>query len=91
MENYRGKFGSYPSGGNAQIMNALMGSNPEKFMFIELGVHSTNRSGEFIDPWRTPYRITLDGTNGVVIRSAGINKIFGDKDDITITRSDMLK
>jgi len=81
LENYRENFGSYPTGENASLIRALAGTNPKHLKFINVGVHSTNETGEFIDPWNTPYKILLE-SNSVAILSAGMNRIFGDKDDI---------
>lgn len=82
MQNYRDTFGSYPAGEVTNILRTLGGENPKKLKFINLGIQSTNASGEFIDPWKTPYRIVFDGTNRVTISSAGIDRVFGDADDI---------
>ncbi len=35
-----------------------------------------------MDPWKTPYEINLIGQTNYIIRSAGPNHLFGDKDDI---------
>ena len=34
------------------------------------------------DPWETPYQIQFFQQTNYIIRSAGKDKIFGDKDDI---------
>jgi len=84
IENYKQAFGSYPTGENASIVRALAvaGDNPQKLRLFYLSINSTNESGEFIDPWKTPYKIVFDGTNRVKIYSAGIDRIFGNADDI---------
>ena len=42
----------------------------------------TNSQGEMLDPWRTPYRIEAHARANFIVRSAGKNREFGDKDDI---------
>jgi hypothetical protein len=42
----------------------------------------TNGAGELLDGWATPYRIEFIDRSNFVIRSAGKNRTFGDKDDI---------
>jgi len=86
MEIYREKFGSYPVGDNASIVRMLAGDNSEKLAFLYLGVHSTNTAGQYVDPWQTPYQIMFDTNGDPVILSAGVNRVFGDKDDIIVNR-----
>jgi len=82
IEHYKREFGTYPAGENASIVRALAGDNPKKLRLIHLNANSTNESGEFTDPWKMPYKIAFDGTNRVTVSSAGINRSFGNKDDI---------
>jgi len=42
----------------------------------------TNAEGELLDGWAMPYRIEIIFQTNCVIRSAGKNRTFGDKDDI---------
>jgi hypothetical protein len=42
----------------------------------------TNGLGELIDIWQMPFQIKFAGQTNIIIRSAGPNKKFGDKDDI---------
>jgi hypothetical protein len=82
IEEYKSIFGNYPTGENASVIRALVGDNPKKLRLFNLGINSTNKNGELLDPWKTPYKIVFDGTNCFTIFSAGINRTFGDKDDI---------
>jgi Type II secretion system (T2SS), protein G len=82
MEICKQEFGSYPTGENATIMKLLAGDNAKKMKFINLGILSTNAAGQFVDPWKIPYKIISDGTNCVIITSAGIDQKFGNADDI---------
>ncbi|HEY1718130.1 MAG TPA: type II secretion system protein GspG [Verrucomicrobiae bacterium] len=82
LENYKQTFGSYPTGENANIVKVLAGNNPQKLQLFYLRANSTNGNGELIDPWKMPYRFVFDGLNSYTILSAGIDKKFGDADDI---------
>jgi hypothetical protein len=82
MEEYKSIFGDYPIGENVSVVRALARDNPKKLLLLNLGVNSTNKNGEFIDPWKTPYKIVFNGTNCFTIFSAGPNQSFGDQDDI---------
>jgi len=76
IENYKQTFGNYPTGENASIVKALAGDYPH------LTFNPTNENGEFVDPWKIPYKFVFDGTNSFKILSAGIDKKSGDTDDI---------
>jgi hypothetical protein len=76
IENYKQTFGNYPTGENASIVKALAGNYPH------LTFNPTNENGEFVDPWKIPYKFVFDGTNSFTILSAGIDQKFGDADDI---------
>src|SRR5207249_1350961 len=78
MWGYEAAFDRYPSGSPTEILQALAGNNPWKRVFLVMG-RSTNSVGEFVDPWGTPYKITVESNNRVTIRSAGENRSFGDK------------
>ena len=82
---YQAEFYKYPSGNPSEISQAILGKNPKKHVF--LSNFRTNNAGQCIDPWRTPYEITVESTNRVMIRSAGKNRSFGDKDDLTLGTS----
>ena len=82
IKEYKSVFGNYPTGENASVVRALVGDNPKKLLLLNLGVNSTNKNGELIDPWKTPYKIVFDGANSFNIFSAGPDQTFGDKDDI---------
>ena len=45
--------------------------------------HTVNANQEFIDGWGTPFRISVESKDSIVILSAGPDKIFGTADDIT--------
>jgi hypothetical protein len=80
LKTYESTYGSYPDGGPAVILKKLSGDNPQNIKFLNVPSNSVSSAGEFLDPWGTPYSITL--TNGVFIVSAGKDKKFGSKDDL---------
>jgi hypothetical protein len=83
MESYKDAYGTYPTGDNPTVFGALRGNNPKKLIFLDVHPRSISADGAFVDPWQTPYEITIRSTNSVSIRSAGKNKRFGDADDVT--------
>src|SRR6267378_5847620 len=87
LQYYEAEYDEYPSGSSSGILQALLGNNPKKKVFLSIPERSTNNTGEFVDPWRTPYRIIVESTNRVTIQSAGMNRIFGDNDDVTMSTS----
>ncbi len=82
MEEHRKHLGHYPSGELADTLRSLRGENEKKIVFLLMDAKSAGSGGEFLDPWGTPYRIEIQGTNHLRIASAGPNKTFGDGDDI---------
>ncbi|MEO7514655.1 MAG: type II secretion system protein GspG [Verrucomicrobiota bacterium] len=73
----------YPSGTSGDVMRALVGENPKRLKFFSPNPKLVNSRGEYMDPWQTPYQINIIGQTNYIIRSAGPNRIFGDKDDLT--------
>jgi hypothetical protein len=84
LKAYHMECGNSPTGSQAAVMKALCGSNPRQIIFYELpsSKRRQNALGEFLDPWGTPYEISIVSSNEVRVRSAGPNKKFGDSDDI---------
>ena len=83
--------GRYPRGTTAEIAKLLLGEevkgqNPKHLDYIEAKSYEMNSTGEFIDPWGSPYHISCDG--GPRIYSDGPNRVdeFGQGDDITSWR-----
>lgn len=72
-------FRSFPSGDNAAIARQLLGSNPHGLVL--LNSVNTNRAGELVDYWNTPYNIEVK-SNQMIVHSAGPNKKFRDADDL---------
>lgn len=85
LSQYYAVAGEYPSGTKVEIFKKLLGENARGIKFFSVNPKSVNSSGEFTDPWKTPYEMNIVQTN-YTIRSAGPNRIFGDEDDITNSR-----
>ncbi|HKI69791.1 MAG TPA: hypothetical protein VKA67_09390 [Verrucomicrobiae bacterium] len=79
LKQYHGNFGTYPTGTWQEASHVLMGENPKQHVFINMA-RWTNTIGELVDPWGTPFSFSIE-TN-MILRSAGPNRIFGDKDDV---------
>jgi hypothetical protein len=75
-------FQKYPTNDNAGLTRNLTGDNPKQLTLLNLMESSTNKDGQMIDIWGTPYQFTFQSTNSFVIRSAGENHAFGDTDDV---------
>lgn len=86
LEVYSRDSGSYPQEDDAGIMRELCGENPKNaqlFSFVSKSTHrATNRLGQCVDAWDTPFQVDFSPTNAPVVRSAGINRVFGDEDDL---------
>ncbi|HEX4342326.1 MAG TPA: hypothetical protein VH255_02990 [Verrucomicrobiae bacterium] len=84
LQKYKERVGSYPIGGNAEVVKALQGNNSKNVIIIVGRDTPINEKGEFVDPWGTPMRTYFSDT-GVLIRSAGPNRRF---DDSTVMDAD---
>lgn len=83
LKAYDTEYNTLPTGTQPTIIRALCGDNLRQIVFLEISEDARGTNGEFLDPWRTPYRITHYGSNDVVITSAGPDGRFDDEDDIT--------
>ncbi len=87
LEAYRTVLGKYPTGTAAQILSALRGENASSNTFLTIAPHRVNAAGEYVDTWRTPYRITFDGTGKPFVYSFGPdrqdNQASPQSDDVT--------
>ncbi len=77
LQKYKEHVGSYPVGGNSEVVKALKGQNSKNVIILVGRKNEVNEKGEFVDPWKTPLRIYFSD-NGVLVRSAGPNKRFDD-------------
>jgi hypothetical protein len=81
VKQFHQAFGVYPEGGNLEVAKALMGENPTKTVFLELPQKQVARSGELLDPYETPYQISVTAEGKLDIRSAGKDRLFWNADD----------
>jgi hypothetical protein len=81
LQQYKDHVGSYPVGGNAQVVKALLGQNPKNIIILVSRKTELNEKGEFVDPWGTPLKIYF-ADNNVLVRSAGPNRRFDDSTSI---------
>jgi hypothetical protein len=81
LQQYKEHVGSYPVGGNAQVVKALLGQNPKNVIILVSRKTELNEKGEFVDPWGTPLRIYF-AENNILVRSAGPNRRFDDSTSI---------
>ncbi len=84
VQYYEKEYGVMPPvTSNAQFIKVLMGDNPRKIEFIDMGPRQDERNanGEMIDPWGTPFQFSVDDKGKFHFRSAGPDKIFGTADD----------
>ena len=84
IEAYREENGSYPTGDNAAVFSTLRGSNANRVVFLRVKPWQINSDGQFVDPWGTPYDISVSTNANLRIRSAGPNGRFGDRDDMVL-------
>jgi type II secretory pathway pseudopilin PulG len=88
LDGFASENGDYPKGTRGEICRMLRGEsingqNPRKLDYVEALPTEMNGTGEFLDPWGQPYRISVDPKTRVY--SCGPNRVddHGDGDDIT--------
>ncbi len=91
LQQYKEFTGVYPPGDNLELTKAISGQTEKKFVIIAVRKSDLNAKGEILDPWGTPLQFYFS-KNGVLIRSAGPNKVFedsanGHSDDLFRTES----
>lgn len=78
LQRYKEFVKEYPSGNLAEIARSLSGqSETDRVLIMATTQSQMNARGEIIDPWGTPLQFYFS-ENGVLIRSAGPNKVFED-------------
>ncbi len=77
LQQYKEFVGTYPPGNLVEISRALSGQTEKKVLILATSKNKKNAKGEIIDPWGTPLQFYF-AQNGVMIRSAGPNKVFED-------------
>ena len=91
IQQYKEFTGSYPPGDNLELTKAISGQTDKKILIIAVRKSDLNAKGEILDPCGTPLQFFF-AKNGVLIRSAGPNKVFEDtanphSDDLFRTES----
>ena len=77
LQQYKEFFKHYPTGTTAEISKALSGQAEGKIVIFATANAKKNDKGEITDPWGTAIQFYFSD-NGVLIRSAGPNKVFED-------------
>lgn len=77
LQQYKEFLGTYPTGNLQEISKALSGQGDKKIIIMATTKSKKNARGEMVDPWDTPLQFYF-AQNGVMIRSAGPNKVFED-------------
>ena len=77
LQQYKEFFKHYPTGTTAEISKALSGQAEGKVIIFATSSAKKNDKGEITDPWGMPLQFYFSH-NGVLIRSAGPNKVFED-------------
>jgi len=78
LQQYKQFVGEYPPGDNVQVVQALLGQTKDKkVLIVALSRNDLNAKGEILDPWGTPLQFFFS-KNGVLVRSAGPNKLWED-------------
>jgi len=84
IDSYHTLMGQNPVGTNAEIMKALMGSNPHQATLGPPPGQALNGNGELLDPWGTPYFFHQLSGDDMEIHSAGPDRIMWTADDLVI-------
>lgn len=71
-----------PVGTNADFVDALLGDNPAKQVFLPPDSPHISPAGELLDRWRTPLFIHPESSDRITLRSAGPDKTLWTDDDI---------
>ena len=77
LQQYKEFFKHYPTGTTAEISKALSGQAEGGVLILATASSDKNDKGEIVDPWGSPLQFYFSH-NGVLIRSAGPNKVFED-------------
>ena len=83
---YSNYFGNYPATEVSAMIATLTGQNPSNIVFIDLDPKNIDAVGQYMDYWRTPYRIGLTDKHSLILCSAGRNRTFGDEDEIVVAQ-----
>jgi hypothetical protein len=72
------EYERFPAGTNEEIFASLLGQNTRQIVFLDFAPEFLNETGELVDPWGRPFRVTVDEDRGSArVQSAGPDGIFG--------------
>jgi hypothetical protein len=77
LQQYKEFMGQFPTGSNADITRSINGQGDKRVLILVGRKGEISPKGEIVDPWGTPIQIFYSH-DGVMIRSAGPNKVFED-------------
>lgn len=80
---YRQGFGGNPSGLNADVVTALLGTN-EKHTALLPKTCAAIQDGQLVDDWGTPYWFHPITSKQMEVRSAGPDRELFTNDDLTL-------
>ena len=80
------EYGFYPTASdNATVIKILTGAadeeNRRRIAFMNVKPSDLNAKGELLDPWGTPFDLSVFMNGNLHVRSAGPDKIFDTPDD----------
>jgi hypothetical protein len=80
------EYGFYPiAPDNATVIKILTGAtgeeNRRRIAFINIKPSDLDAKGELLDPWGTPFDLSVFMNGNIHVRSAGPDKIFNTTDD----------
>ncbi len=81
LEVYRVELGQALSRNTPETLDMLTGGNASHRRFLDRQAFRTSPAGTCLDPWGTPYRITIETTT-TKVRSAGPDRVMFTPDDV---------
>jgi hypothetical protein len=72
-----------PIGDDADLVRALTGRNPLRFIVIPPGHPAISAEGRLLDRWGTPYHIHARSSASYEVRSAGADRRLFTADDLS--------
>jgi len=83
ISHYGRQLDGNPVGSNAEISAALRGDNPKRIALLPAEGKFMDSSGRLVDRWGTPYFFHAIARQRMDIVSAGPDREFWTKDDVT--------
>jgi hypothetical protein len=82
LDDFRKRFGGFPTGDNREVVNALTGANPQRLAFLPRPHPAINADGELTDRWSTPLYFHHLASDIIEVRSAGPDRAMYTGDDL---------